>query len=373
MAKTTKIQWCDSTVNPVMGCDGCELYSAPGVLLAAMDRTLLDAGCPGWQQGMSREVTRQALATAWAKVDQPKAGHVNDITTTNIRHLRHMIGERVASQFGKSAGKTIVHAIERHLTCYAAQLHANRGRSIVNPGRQVNRGYAPTFEQVTQMPGRVAETAKSCDLTGTARPEKPWLDGLPRLIFVSDMGDALSQGIDFEFLLDEIIQTAESEKGRRHRWLWLTKRPGRMAKFSDWLLSHGHEWPANLWAGTSVTSPESYGRAKDLLSVGNDRTTRFLSVEPQFASVDLTPNIGQYDWVIQGGESGGQANARPFHLEWAKRLLDVCAEAGVPYFLKQLGSNVLCGGQRMKLSDGHGGDWAEWPASLRVRQMPDCG
>jgi hypothetical protein len=24
--KATKIQWCHSTVNPVMGCDGCELW-----------------------------------------------------------------------------------------------------------------------------------------------------------------------------------------------------------------------------------------------------------------------------------------------------------------------------------------------------------
>lgn len=26
MSKNTKIQWCDSTANPTMGCDGCELW-----------------------------------------------------------------------------------------------------------------------------------------------------------------------------------------------------------------------------------------------------------------------------------------------------------------------------------------------------------
>ena len=26
MSKNTTIQWCDSTVNPTMGCDGCELW-----------------------------------------------------------------------------------------------------------------------------------------------------------------------------------------------------------------------------------------------------------------------------------------------------------------------------------------------------------
>ncbi len=26
MSLKTKIQWCDSTVNPTMGCDGCEIW-----------------------------------------------------------------------------------------------------------------------------------------------------------------------------------------------------------------------------------------------------------------------------------------------------------------------------------------------------------
>jgi len=28
MGKDTKIPWCDSTINPVVGCDGCELHRA---------------------------------------------------------------------------------------------------------------------------------------------------------------------------------------------------------------------------------------------------------------------------------------------------------------------------------------------------------
>ena len=27
MSRDTKIQWCDSTCNPTMGCDGCELWN----------------------------------------------------------------------------------------------------------------------------------------------------------------------------------------------------------------------------------------------------------------------------------------------------------------------------------------------------------
>jgi protein gp37 len=71
--------------------------------------------------------------------------------------------------------------------------------------------------------------------------------------------------------------------------------------------------------------------------------------------------------VIQGGESGSQA--RPFSLAWARQLKSDCenVKAGrVAYFLKQLGSNVA----EMKLESWEGGDWAEWPEDLRVRQFP---
>jgi protein gp37 len=279
MAKKSKIQWCDSTVNPVMGCQGCELWTG---------------------------------------------------------------------------------SVKR---CYAGDLHRMRSK---------HKGFASTFEVPELFPGRTTEIARAKDLTGTFRPDKPWLDGLPRLIFVSDMGDALSKSVSFDYLRQEVVDVAESDKGCRHHWLWLTKRPGRMAQFSDWLVKNGREWPANLWAGTSVTGPDSYGRARCLLSVGNDETVRFLSVEPQLSAVDLQSIVDRYNWIIHGGESSTRGDARPFQIEWAMELRSVCADAGVPYFLKQLGSNVWHGDRRMSFKDGHGGDWAEWPSELKVRQMPNC-
>jgi len=41
------------------------------------------------------------------------------------------------------------------------------------------------------------------------------------------------------------------------------------------------------------------------------------------------------DWVIVGGESGG--NARPMRTDWARSLRDQCDDAGVPFFFKQWG------------------------------------
>lgn len=109
------------------------------------------------------------------------------------------------------------------------------------------------------------------------------------------------------------------------------------------------------------------------------------------------------DWVIIGGESGPKA--RPFDVHWARDLLRQCRSAGVAPFVKQLGANVRTrnddglvsdfdeGGWfldpdrveehvngyredhqgaevRVRLVDPAGGDMAEWPEDLRVREFP---
>ena len=212
MSIKTKIQWCDSTVNPTMGCGGCEIWSS------------------------------------------------------QIK------------------------------TCYAGTLHTRFGG--------VTPGYAPSFAEVTLFPGRMAEAAGWSGLSGKARKDKPWLNGLPRLTFVSDMSDALSKIVTFEYLRDEVITNVTTDAGKRHDWLWLTKRPERMAKFSSWLKGLGITWPENLWAGTSVTTQVTTSRIDSLLKVGDERTIRFLSVEPQIEPIDLRVWLPKLDWVIQGGESG---------------------------------------------------------------------
>jgi protein gp37 len=115
VSRETLIQWCDSTCNPTMGCDGCELWN-------------------------------------------PEKGEKK---------------------------------------CYAGLLHVRFGG--------VTNGYSPTFKKITLWPGRMAEAARWSDLSGTRRENKPWLDGLPRLIFTSDMSDALSNAVTFAFLKREII------------------------------------------------------------------------------------------------------------------------------------------------------------------------
>jgi len=78
-------------------------------------------------------------------------------------------------------------------------------------------------------------------------------------------------------------------------------------------------------------------------------------------------------WVIVGGESG--AEARTFDLRWARSIVAQCREAGVAVFVKQLGARPVDFArepehQHVALRDGHGGDMDEWPADLRVRELP---
>jgi protein gp37 len=72
------------------------------------------------------------------------------------------------------------------------------------------------------------------------------------------------------------------------------------------------------------------------------------------------------DWVIVGGESG--PGARIMEREWAEGIVDQCRAAGVPVFVKQLGS-VLA--RELGCVDRKGGKPDEWPESLRVREWPE--
>ena len=131
----------------------------------------------------------------------------------------------------------------------------------------------------------------------------------------------------------------------------LTKRPERIAAHlpADW----GEGWP-NVWLGVSVENQRWRERMGRLALI--PAAVRFVSCEPLLGPVSFKwlltepPPIAlttadeshaldffreTFDWVIVGGESG--PDARPMELDWARTIRDECAEAGVAFFLKQLG------------------------------------
>lgn len=264
--------------------------------------------------------------------------------------------------------------------CYAGKIHERFAPSKAYPG---------PFEQIDLHPGRMAQAAKWPSLRGKDRPDKPWLNGMPRIIFIGDMGDLFSKGVPFEYIRDEVIAHIASKDGSRHLWMILTKQPKRLAEFAKWLENDQRiQWPSNILSGTSITTKSTRSRITDLMSVPGDL---FLSVEPMVESVSLEawyelPDqivkpfsrpieylpVNKPKLVICGGESADTADkARPFNLQWARKLRDECAKYGAKYFLKQLGSNAWEDHVNQYVTKHHkGGDWNEWPEDIRRREFP---
>jgi protein gp37 len=199
-------------------------------------------------------------------------------------------------------------------------------------------------------------------------------------------------------------------------WILLTKRPENARRMWPW--NHLPDSPVgteeqhhryNVWIVYSASDQQTLKaglphllRCRDLSPVLG------LSLEPLIGPIDLKlmtldklasglgmdqakrMNWNKYNpsWVVCGGESGPRA--RPCDVAWIRSIIRQCREAGVPCFVKQLGSNVFdadltsdddfpddeCWPEgtvvdfhRVILRDPKGGDPSEWPEDLRVRDV----
>lgn len=180
----------------------------------------------------------------------------------------------------------------------------------------------------------------------------------PRTVFVNSMSDLFHHQVPDGFIHQVWQAMAGSD---RHTFQVLTKRPHRMATLASRYNQHrtadGTIEPLpNVWLGASVETDRYTYRADHLRDT--PAAVRFLSCEPLLGplpSLDLA-GIG---WVIIGGESG--RGARPMELRWAEAIVDRCRAAGVPVFVKQLGSRW---GADHK-------DLDRFPEGLQVREMPE--
>jgi len=201
------------------------------------------------------------------------------------------------------------------------------------------------------------------DFTPRAHPERleqPLHWKKPRRILVPSMGDLFHPDIPPQFIRDvwHVMQEADW-----HIFFVLTKRPA--VAFN--LVERGTICPEegdiiyplpNLFLGVTVENQDAVAR---LVWIPVMQT--WVSAEPLLGPVSF--DLSDVEWVVVGGESG--PGARPMKLEWAQQIVNDCREAGVPVFVKQLG-NVLA--KELGLKSHKGNDPAEWPESLRVRELP---
>lgn len=221
--------------------------------------------------------------------------------------------------------------------------------------------------------------------------------GQPWRVFCGSLCDVLDNELHPTWRWDllELIRKTPSLT-----WMLLTKRIGNA--FLVEKLWNPTPWP-NVWIGATVVNQEEADRdIPKLLAV--PAAVRFLSIEPMLGPIDLRleqrNDLARWDskggempprrigWVIVGGESDQPGMpARPFNIEWARDIVRQCKAAGVPVFVKQLGSNIAevaeaeATAWRMLPSSGGtvpilhcedraGADPSEWPEDLRVREFP---
>jgi protein gp37 len=235
------------------------------------------------------------------------------------------------------------------------------------------------------------------------RIEQPLHWKKPRRVFVNSLSDLFHPDVP-ETFIDSVF--AVMALAPQHTFQVLTKRPQRMRayvnaivddrkRFTAWAANASRaripqsigrageappRWPLpNVWLGVSVEN-QRFADERIPLLLQTPAAVRFISAEPLLGPVDLYPQwmppagytscFPRLDWVIAGGESG--PGARDCDLEWLRSLHRECAQAGVAFFLKQLGRQPRVGaGVYLNLRDKHGGDITEWPADVPcVREFP---
>ena len=230
--------------------------------------------------------------------------------------------------------------------------------------------------------------------------------GYGKRVFVGSMTDIFHPSVSDEMRDDifaSILADAIIANSKNHKFIMLTKRPGRMKDyfspgpdamlrrwgkagdgllhigdgdefFSEYaegltipqpehekypLLLHDYLWPLpNLWLNVSVCNQQEADEKIPVL-MQIPAAKRGVSIEPMLEPISLHPswryhsffgpqNEGEWlnvvecghsvskygiNWVICGAETGPKK--RPMSLEWAIALRNQCKDAGVPFFFKK--------------------------------------
>lgn len=240
--------------------------------------------------------------------------------------------------------------------CYA-------GRMISRFAGKHNGVWPEEFTKPIRVPGQIMKAIGWKDLTGTDRgPDKPWLKGYPRVIFINDMSDSFMNhiwvdGVKTPLPVDWLSDLMPAMIASPHIFMFLTKRARRAVKF------FGDIWgsvPKNFWIGTTITSGATLPRATELAKLAPICQGKlWISVEPLYNDVRLVDHLPSFDWVAVGGESG--PGAAKTELSDIVQIIEDCEQTSTSVFVKQLGSGY---------GPKKGEDWNDWPVDLRRRQMP---
>jgi protein gp37 len=219
----------------------------------------------------------------------------------------------------------------------------------------------------------------------------------PTTIFVNSMSDLFHEDVpeSAQFRILSVMRECSW-----HTFQVLTKRPDVMLRALREYAPLRHV----LIGVSAERQQEADQRRDDLAALAKAGWRTFVSYEPALGAVSWR-GWEFLKWGIAGGESGH--NARPCWVPGIRRTVQQWHAMGIPTFVKQLGANVcdrndagfdgsepdswpdmdldaiehdLDGTRdgyqgapvRVHLKARKGGDMAEWPEDLRVREMPNA-
>jgi protein gp37 len=300
------------------------------------------------------------------------------------------------------------------VNCYAERIAARFSGAISNPMGSIMKQEPATFA------GFAIRTPNGAHWTGKVELiEDKLLDPLhwrkPRRVFVNSMSDLFHEALPDESI-DRVFAVMALTPNITYQVL--TKRAQRMRKWASgnaeinvhrqvqrlWgkipvaLWNDYQQYSArdrlmplpNVWLGVSVEDQQREDeRIPELLRT--PAAKRFVSYEPALEEVDwgdylghligcdgegypcqICGALGKLDWGIIGGESG--PGARPFCLDWLRTTIRDFRAAGVPLFVKQMGSRPVSTEPRDLLwfskLDSKGENWGDWPAEFLEREFP---
>lgn len=270
----TRIEWCDSTWNPVTGCyHNCEYCYARKIANRF-------GGCDEFS-------TFRPYTKDWRRVDD--------------NHL--MMGEG-------SVKEPILFEIDkplflpRKLDKRATKKH---GRQIFdNMKAPYPFGFEPTLHRY-----RLNDYA----------------DKKGRTIFVCSMADLFGSWVPDSWI-EEVFAACDSAP--QHRYLFLTKNPKRYTEYG--VPRYNSQDNFNYWYGVSVSDESNVGGFNYLPAFANI----FVSIEPLHEDIAETHNImfRQVDWFIVGAETGNRKDKVVPKKEWVMNILRECDRWGKPVFMK---------------------------------------
>lgn len=173
----------------------------------------------------------------------------------------------------------------------------------------------------------------------------------PRNIFVCSMADLFGEWVPDEWI-HEVFKACEAAP--QHRYLFLTKNPGRYSGLTRaGIMPHGENfwfgatfdhsnWPGEDGAhrihGRPVTftlNGEMVHDAGDFYYPRYPEKNRFVSFEPLL--YDIGAHIGSTgaQWHIIGAETGNHKGKVAVRREWVEHIVDYSDKNGIPVFMKE--------------------------------------